>query len=273
MFWKRLKRDRNAILGLAILIVMGLVALFAPIISPHDPTDQSLEHQREKPTREHPFGRDIFGRDILSRIIHGSRLTLLAGGFSVALSTVVGTFLGIVSGYYGGWVDSVVMRFIDILLSFPYFLLAILMAAILGPGLWKACVAVAVASMPRTARVVRGSVLAIRDVEYIEAARAMGATDSWIVVRHVLPNVAAPIIVLATLELAGAILHTSGLSFLGLGAQPPSAEWGLMLNEAKGYLTTEPHMSFFPGLFTAILVLGFNLFGDGLRDILDPRLK
>lgn len=273
MFWKRFFRIKSAVISLIIIIIVLLVSIFAPYLAPYDPVDQSLAHRREPPTKEHIFGRDVFGRDIFSRIIYGTRVTILAGIFSVTLSTIFGVALGTISGFYGGKTDTIIMRFVDVLLSFPYFLLAILMVAVLGPGLWKACVAVAIATLPRFARVVRGVVLGNVKADYIEAIKALGSTNSRIIFNHILPNISSTIIVFSTLELAHVILSTASLSFLGLGAQPPVAEWGLMLNEAKGYLMVSPHMAFIPGIFIMILVLAANLFGDGLRDILDPKLK
>ena len=273
MFWKRFFRIKTAVFALLILIIILFIAIFAPFLAPYDPVKQSIAIRRELPSREHILGTDVFGRDILSRIIYGSRVTILAALFSSTLSLFFGVILGVISGFYRGKIDSIIMRFVDIMLSFPYFLLAILMVAVLGSGLWKACIAVAIATFPKIIRVIRGAVLSIVNSDYIESTKALGSSNFRIIFNHLLPNISSTIIVYFTLQLAHVILSTASLSFLGLGAQPPVAEWGLMLNEAKGYLMIAPHMSIIPGIFILILVLAANLFGDGLRDILDPKLK
>ena len=273
MFWKRFFRTKTAVIASIILLIVIFVAIFANYLAPYDPGEQSLPFRKETPTKEHIFGRDIFGRDMLSRIIFGTRITALAGLFGCAISTFFGVIFGLISGFYRGKTDTIIMRSVDILLSFPYFLLAMLIVATLGPGLWKACVAVAIASLPKITRVIRGAVLTTVHSDYIESAKALGSSNYRIMLKHILPNISATIIVYSTLEMAHVILGTSALSFLGLGAQPPMAEWGLMLNEAKGYLMVAPHMSIIPGIFIMILVLVANLFGDGLRDVLDPKLK
>lgn len=273
MFWKRFFRIKTAVVALIILLILIFIAIFATFLAPYDPIKQSLPFRRELPTKEHIFGRDMFGRDILSRIIYGTRVTILAGLFGVTLCTFFGVMSGVISGFYGGKIDAIIMRFVDIMLSFPYFLLAILMVAVLGPGLWKAVIAVAIASLPKFTRIIRGAVLNIVNNDYIESTKALGASNFRIIFNHLLPNISPTIIVYSTIELAQIILSTSSLSFLGLGAQPPVAEWGLMLNEAKGYLMVAAHMSIIPGIFIMILVLATNLLGDGLRDALDPKLK
>jgi len=273
MFWKRFFRIKTAVIALTVLILIFFIAIFAPFLAPYDPIEQSLFFRRELPNKEHIFGRDMFGRDILSRIICGARVTMFAGLFGVTLCTFFGVISGVISGFYGGKIDAIIMRFVDILLSFPYFLLAILMVSVLGTGLWKAVIAVAIASLPRFTRIIRGAVLNIINNDYIESTKALGATNFRIIFNHIIPNIIPTIIVFSTLELARIILSTSALSFLGLGAQPPMAEWGLMLNEAKGYLMVAPHMSIIPGMFIMIFVLTANLLGDGLRDVLDPKLK
>lgn len=273
MFWKRFFRIKTAVFSLIILIIIVFVAIFAPLLAPYDPIRQELANRRALPSSEHIFGTDIFGRDILSRIIYGSRITIVAALFSSTLSLVFGVLFGVISGFYRGKIDSIIMRIVDIFLSFPYFLLAILMVAVLGPGLWKACVAVAIATLPKIVRVIRGAVLSIVNSDYVESTRALGSNNFRIMYNHLLPNVTSTIIVYFTLQLARVILATASLSFLGLGAQPPMAEWGLMLNEAKGYIMIAPHMCLIPGVFILIVVLPANLIGDGLRDILDPKLK
>lgn len=273
MFWERFKRDKNAVAGLVIISLIIVMAIIAPLIAPYDINAQDLAHRRESPSWRHPFGRDVYGRDILSRIIFGSRTTLLAGVLCVLIGAVIGSLLGLIAGYYEGWADAIIMRAMDVLLAFPYFLLAILIVAVLGPGLINAIIAVSITTVPNYARVVRGSALVVKKNEFIEASRAMGASNARIILDHVLTNVLAPIIVLSTIGVASAVISTAALGFLGLGAQPPTAEWGLMLAEGRSYITASPHITFFPGLFIVLLVLGFNLLGDGLRDILDPRLK
>lgn len=273
LFWKRFVRDKSAVLGLVIICAVLLVAILAPFLAPDDPDAQALDRRREPPSGQHPFGLDPYGRDILSRIIYGARTTILAGVLCVAIGAAVGSTLGLLAGYYEKKIDSLIMRANDVLLAFPYFLLAILVVAVLGPGLINAIIAVAITTVPNYARVVRGATLVVKRNEFIEASKAMGSSNLRIIFDHVLPNVLAPIIVLSTIGVASAVISTAALSFLGLGAQPPTAEWGLMLSEGRSYLTSAPHITFFPGLFIALLVLGFNLLGDGLRDILDPRLK
>ena len=273
MFWKRFKRDKAAVIGLIIVVAVILMAILGPFFAPHDPNDQNLAKRRQLPNRENIFGRDAFGRDILSRILYGARVTLIAGFTVVAISVLIGTFLGVICGWWGGIIDNVIMRAVDLLLAFPYFLLAILIVASLGPSLFNAIVAVAITSIPQFARVVRGLTLSIKESQYIEAAKAMGASNFRIIIEHILPNLFGTIIVLATVGTAVAILGVASLSFLGMGAKPPTAEWGLMLSEGRAYITSYPHMTMIPGIFLAIFVLGINLIGDGLRDALDPRLK
>ena len=273
MFWKRLFRIRSSIFALVVILILLFLAIFAPFISSQDPTEQNLALRRALPSKESLFGRDPFGRDILTRIIYGARTTVSVAILGALISTFFGVILGIYAAYYGGRVSTIIMRSVDVMLSFPYFLLAILVVAILGPGLIKAVIAVAFASIPKAIRIVRAAALNIINSEYIESARAIGATDFRIITHHILNNVVATVIVFFTLELSNVILAVAALSFLGLGAQPPAPEWGLMLNEAKGYLMTAPHMSLFPGVFIVIFVLAANLLGDGLRDVLDPKLK
>ena len=273
MFWRRFRRDKGAILGLLLVGLTLFVAIAAPYIAPHDPEAQQLDKRREGPSRDHPLGLDPYGRDILSRLLYGSRITILAGLLCVAIAGVVGSLLGLLAGYYEGKPGTLIMRTMDVLLAFPYFLLAILIVAVLGAGLWNAVIAVAVTSIPNYARVVRGSTLVVKNQEFIEASKAMGASDLRIIFDHILPNSMAPIIVLSTVGVATAIIATAALSFIGLGAQPPTPEWGLMLSEGRPYITSAPHITFFPGMCILLLVLGLNLLGDGLRDILDPRLR
>lgn len=273
MIWLRLKKDKGALLGVFLVLLTVFMALFAPLIAPYDPGAQSLMERRAHPSLAHPFGQDIYGRDMLSRIIYGARTTLVAGVVCVLMSGIVGSFLGLCAGYYEGPVSTIIMRFMDLMMSFPVFLLAILIVSVLGPGLINAVIAVAITTIPSYARVVRSSTLALKNSQYVEAARAMGGNNRLIMLRHILPNAAASIIVMSTTGVASAIISTAALGFIGLGAQPPTAEWGLMLNEGRSFISSDPHLCMIPGLAIVLLVLGFNLFGDGLRDALDPRLK
>ncbi len=273
MFWKRFKRDKSAVIGLIIVSLMIFLAIFGPLLSPHDPSEQSLAQRRQTPNKENLFGRDAYGRDIFSRILYGGRLTVSLGFFVVSISMLFGTILGVFAGYWGGLTDSSIMRCMDFLLAFPYFFLAILIVSVLGPSLTNAIIAVSITSIPQYTRVVRAVTLGIKKNQYVEAAKAMGASDIRIMYEHIIPNLIGPIIVLATTGVASVVIMVAALSFLGMGAQPPTAEWGLMLSEGRGYISSYPHMIIFPGIFLALFVLGVNLVGDGLRDVLDPRLK
>jgi len=270
---RMLVRNKVAMAGLGIIVVLALLAILAPRISPYDPNEVDILRQLEGPSESHLLGTDLYGRDILSRIFWGGRITLVVGLISVAIASSVGIVLGLVSGYYGGVTDSLIMRFIDILLSFPRILLALTIVGMLGPGLLNVMLAVGIASVTGYARLVRGTVLSAKEQTYVEAARVIGCQDIKILFRHLLPNVIGPVIVLATLDVASAILAASSLSFLGLGVQPPTAEWGYMLNEGRNYLRSAPWITFFPGMAIMISVLSINMLGDGLRDALDPRLK
>jgi len=269
----RLGRSRVALAGLAVLLLMGLLALLAPWIAPYDPLAIDLPTQLQPPGPGHWLGTDLLGRDILSRWLYGGRATLVTALAAVAISAVLGVSLGLVSGFYGGPVDSCIMRFVDMLLAFPRILLALTVVALLGVGLGNVMVAVGIAGISGYARIVRGVVLSAREQPYVEAARLVGCGNGRILVRHVLPNVLAPVIVLATVDIAHALLSASSLSFLGLGAQPPTPEWGLMLNEGRAYLRVAPWVTTMPGLTIMLAVLSVNVFGDGLRDALDPRLR
>ena len=269
----RLRRNRLAVFGLVIMLLLVVVAVFAPWIAPYDYAAQNLSDAFEPPCAKYWLGTDDFGRDILSRLIYGARISLQVGLFAVWLSMCVGGVLGAIAGYYGGKVDDIIMRFMDILLSIPQILLAVTIAAALGPGLLNLTIAVGIANIPSFARVVRGAVLSIVGQEFIEAAHCMGASDAWIIARHILPNCSAPIIVQATLRVAGAILAAAALSFLGLGIQPPTPEWGGMLSAARGYVRDYAYMSISPGLAIMITILALNFLGDGLRDAMDPKMK
>jgi peptide/nickel transport system permease protein len=271
---RRLRRDYMALAGIAFLLVVALVSLLAPVLAPRDPIETNLS-QRLAPigAPDYPLGADELGRDILSRLIWGGRISLLVGFSAVTVAMLLGIVVGLASGYFGRWVDSVFMRLIDILMAFPAILLAITIVASLGPGLRNAMLAVAVVGIPYYARIVRGSVLSLREQEFVQAARVVGASDSRIIFRHILPNTLAPLIVAATLDVGWMIMAAAGLSFLGLGAQPPTAEWGVMLSTGRQFIRNAPHLSILPGLAIFLVVLALNFLGDGLRDALDPRLR
>ncbi len=269
----RLRRNRLAVVGLIVLLLLLLVAVFAPLLAPYDYAAQDLMNSFESPSWKHPLGTDDFGRDILSRIIYGARVSLQVGVFAVSIAMISGGVLGAIAGYHGGCIDGAIMRCMDVLLSIPQILLAISIAAALGPGLLNLTIAVGVAALPTFARVVRGAVLSIVGQEYIEAAQCMGASDTWIIMRHILPNCSAPIIVQSTIRVAQAILAAAALSFLGLGIEPPYPEWGGMLAGARGYVRDYAYMTIFPGLAIMITIMALNFVGDGLRDAMDPKMK
>ena len=271
--WRRFLRNRLAVVGLALIVLLVLSAALAPWLAPYDPTRQSLIEKRAKPGAKYWLGADEFGRDILSRVIYGSRVALLVGVLSVLIALVGGLLLGTVSGFAGGWLDTVMMRAIEILLAFPYLLLALAIVAAMGTGALNTTIAVGVWGIPTVTRMVRGSVLALRETEYVGAARALGAAAPALLRRHILPNVVPGLVVYATLFMANAILLEAALSFLGLGVQPPTASWGLMVSTGRDVLLVAPHVATVPGVAIMIAVLAFNLVGDGLRDALDPRMR
>ncbi len=271
--WKRLIRNKAAIAGMIVIVILLLTAIFADFIAPYHYETQNLQNVRMAPNSDNWFGTDNFGRDIFSRVVYGSRISIQVGFIAVGVAMIVGGILGSVSGYYSGRIDNVIMRLMDVLLAIPGILLAIAIAAALGPGLVNVMIAVGIASIPRYARIVRASVLSLRDQEFVEAAKAVGANDFRIISKYILPNCMAPIIVQGTLGVAEAILAAAGLSFIGLGIQPPIPEWGAMLSTARIYLRDAWWMSIFPGLAIMFTIFGLNLLGDGLRDALDPRLK
>lgn len=271
--WRSFRKNKLAVIGAFIVIFFVLLAIFAPLIAPEGINDQKLTKRLLAPSSEHWFGTDDFGRDIFSRVVYGARISLWVGFLAVIGSMVIGCFLGIVAGYYGKWVDTIISRFFDILLAFPSILLAIAVVAVLGPSLRNALIAIAIINIPNFGRLIRSRVLSVKQEEYIMAARAVGMKNSRILFHHVMPNSIAPIIVQGTLAIATAIIEAAALGFLGLGAEAPNPEWGKMLSDAKAFLIQAPWTMIFPGLAIMLTVLGFNLMGDGLRDALDPRMK
>jgi peptide/nickel transport system permease protein len=271
--WQRLGRSSNLVAGAVILAVVLASALFAPRIAPYDPIDQEFTSQLRPPSPAHLFGTDEFGRDIFSRVIFGARIALNVGVLADVIATTLGVLLGVLAGYVGGRIDGLVTRLIDVMLAFPYLLLAMMVVAVLGPGLTNAMVAIAIVYMPQFARVVRSVVLSVKEQEFVESARAMGAGATRILRGYILPNIVSPIIVMATLTVGFMIVETAGLSFLGLGASPPTPEWGSMLATGRSFMLTAPWIATFPGLAILVTVIAFNLVGDGLRDLLDPRLR
>lgn len=273
--WRRLTKNKMAILGLIILVILILAAIFADQIANYDNVviKQNLMERLQAPSGKHWLGTDEFGRDIFARIVHGARVSLTVGIVAVSISIIFGGILGAISGYYGGKLDNIIMRAMDIFLAVPSILLAIAIVSALGPSIINLMIAIAISSIPRYARIVRASVLSIRDQEFIEAARAIGASNTRIILRHIIPNSLAPVIVQGTLGVASAILSTAGLSFIGLGIQPPAPEWGSMLSGGRQYLRYAWWVTTFPGVAIMITILSLNLLGDGLRDALDPRLK
>jgi len=272
--WIRLRRRKSAMLGLVVLLILMLASLSAPVLTPHDPVKQRLVDALTPPNDpEHLLGTDHLGRDMLSRLLYGGRLSLMIGFMAVGIGLAVGIPLGAVSGFYGGWVDMVIQRVTDLLLSFPNVLLALSLVAVLGVGLRNVVISVGISIIPPFVRLVRASVLSIREQTYVEAARAIGARDLRIIWRHILVNAMAPVIVQATLSLGGTILVAAGLGFLGLGVNPTTPEWGAMMGEGRQYIFSASYMATFPGVAISLAVLGFNLLGDGLRDALDPHLR
>lgn len=268
---RQFKSNRLNLVGLALVLFVVSSALFAPWLAPSQPNEPDYLDRLEPPSGEHLMGTDQLGRDVLSRLLYGARISLRVAFVVVAITLAIGTLVGVVAGYAGGWIDEALMRFVDILLAFPGILLALVIAGILGPSLTNIMIALAVVGWTQYARIIRGSVLSIKEKEFIKAAKLMDVSRTRIIARHVLPNVITPVIVLATMDMAYVILGTAGLSFLGLGAQPPTPEWGAMLSEGRNHIQTAWWVVNFPGLAIMITVLGFNLLGDGLRDVLDPR--
>ncbi len=268
-----LRRDPRAVLGVAVVLLVSAAALAAPLLTSHDPTQIDLAAQLQGPSAQHLMGTDVQGRDVWSRLVHGARISLAVGLISQGIALAIGVTLGLIAGYYGRWVDEVVMRMADVTLAFPTLLLLIAMVAALQPSLAVVFITIGIVGWAAMARLVRGQVLVLRQLEFIQAIRALGAPDRRIIVRHVLPGVVAPVVIASTLGVAGAIMAEAALSFLGLGVQPPTPSWGAMVAEGRDLhqLRTAPWTSLFPGLAIGAVVLGFNLLGDALRDALDPR--
>ena len=272
-FLRRFVRNRLAMIGALIIGVMIIFAVFAPLIAPYDPLNQDLDHVLEPESAQHLMGTDDLGRDMLSRIIFGARLSLLAAIYAVGIAFVIGVPVGLLSGYYrGAWDELVVMRIVDAVQAFPFLILALALAATLGAGFGNAMIAIGLGFAPAFVRIVRAQVMSVASLDYILAASAIGARNSRILLRHVLPNSMAPLLVQTTLSMAAGVLAEAGLSFLGLGAQPPTPSWGQMLSVAQGYISLAPWLAYWPGLAIFLAVMGFNLIGDGVREALDPRL-
>ena len=271
--WHALRKNRLAMAGAAVVMTLVVLGVAGPWIAPYDPLAQNLAKSLQGPSLAHWFGTDSFGRDILSRVLYGARISLLVGVASQAIAFALGVVLGLVSGYYGGRVEGVVMRLADVTLAFPTLLLLIAITAAFQPSLVVVFVAIGVVGWAGLARLVRSQALVVRELDFVQAGRALGLSDARLLFRHVLPNCLAPAIVAVTLGMAGAILLEAALSFIGLGAQPPTPSWGSMISDGRDFLRTAPWISIFPGLAIGFVVLGFNLFGDGLRDAMDPRLR
>ncbi len=271
--WHQLKKNKLAVISLFVLIAVVLIAILAPVIAPYDYTAQDVKNANAPSSREHLLGTDKLGRDILSRILIGSRASLVMGFTAIAIGAVVGIIIGAVSGYFGGWTDNIIMRLLDVYQAIPMLLLCISLAAILGPSLRNAIIALGVGMVPGYARMMRASVMTVRDKEYIESAKSKNCSTVRILAKHIIPNAIGPMIVQITMGVGGCILSGAGLSFIGLGVQPPAAEWGAMISEARGAIRQYPTHALYPGLCIMISVLACNLLGDGLRDALDPRLR
>ena len=267
------RRSPLTLVGLVLIAILALIALSAPLIAPTNPLKQTLSARLKPPSAAHWLGTDQLGRDVLSRMIYGARISLLIGIVVVGLAASIGTFVGLVAGYAGGWLDEGLMRLTDVFFAFPALILAMAISGALGPSLTNAMIAIAVVSWPIYARLVRAQVLTLREREFVEASRSLGASAERIVRQHILPNTIAPLLVQASFDMGGAILSAAGLSFIGFGAQPPTAEWGVMISEGRNYIATHAWLSLFPGLAILFTVAAFNLVGDGLRDALDPHLR
>ncbi len=271
--WRRFRRNRQAMVGMVMLLILIFAAIFAGVIAPYDPLQQDIINRLQPPSAAHIFGTDELGRDIFSRILYGSRISLTVGLIAVSISSVVGCALGAIAGYYGGVLDNVIMRCADVLMAIPSILLNISIVAALGTGLQNVMIAIGISSVPAYCRIMRASLLSLKDQEFVDASRAAGASDPYIIIHHILPNSLAPLIVQATLKIGGAILSCASMSFIGLGIVPPTPEWGAMLSTGRDFLRDAPHLTAFPGIAIMFAVFAMNLMGDGLRDALDPKLK
>ena len=272
-FWRHFKKNRLGVGGLVIIVIVFFIAIFAPFLSPYDPGKTNVSLKLKSPSFQHYLGTDQLGRDVFSRMLYGSQISLSVGFVAVGISILIGIMVGAMAGYKGGWVDSLLMRFVDIMLSFPSFFLILTVVAILRPNIYNVMIVIGITSWEGTARFVRAEFLSLRERDYVQAARALGVKDRRIIFRHILPNALAPVFVTASLGVASAILIEAGLSFLGFGVQPPAPSWGNILTEGRTYIFDAWWLTVFPGLAILITVLSFNLFGEGLRDALDPRLR
>jgi len=271
--WRRMKRNKLALVGLAVMILMILVAILAPVIAPYGYDEQNYSAVLQKPNAAYPLGTDDFGRDLLTRLIYGSRISIPVGFICSALSLIVGGGLGLVAAYYGGWVEDIIMRIMDIFMAIPAMLFAMAVLSAIGTGTYKMIIAISLSCLPLFARITRGAVYTVKNADYIDSSRAIGASNVRMMLRHMLPNALGPVIVITTFSVAGNILVVSALSYLGIGIVPPTAEWGSILSAAKPYISSAPWFLLFPGITIMLSVFAINLFGDGLRDALDPRLK
>lgn len=273
LFWRHFRRNRLAVAGGVVVLVLGAIALLAPQIAPYDPAAYDVKQILLSPSWEHPLGTDQLGRDVLARLLYGSRVSLAVGFVAVGIATAIGILLGSLAGFHGGWVDAFIMRFVDLMLTFPRFFLLLTVLAFLQPSIWTIMVVIGVTGWMGVARLVRAEFLSLKEREFVKSAQALGAPNRRIMLRHILPNSLAPVLVSATLGVAGAVLTESGLSFLGLGVQPPTPSWGNILNDGKANIEIAWWLSLFPGVAILITVLSYNLLGEGLRDALDPRLR
>ncbi|MFH1758162.1 MAG: oligopeptide ABC transporter permease [Pseudomonadota bacterium] len=273
LFWKRFRQNKLTLMGAFIVILLFFAALFAPWLSPYDPGQINIKKVLQDPSAEHIFGTDQLGRDVFSRMLWGSRISLLVGFVAVGIASLIGVFLGALAGYYGRWVDNLIMRFVDIMLCFPTFFLILAVIALLEPNIWNIMIIIGITGWMSVARLVRAEFLSLKERDYAVAEKALGARDFRIIFRHLLPNALAPVLVAATLGVAGAILTESALSFLGIGVQPPTPSWGNILTAGKDNIQIAWWLSLYPGLAILITVLGYNLLGEGIRDAIDPRLK
>ena len=271
--WKRLKRKKVSVVAMIILLALFAMAIFAPLIAPYGYEEADLTRGLEGSSSEHLLGTDRLGRDILSRLIWGSRQSLQIGILALTSATILGVFVGSIAGYYGGFVDNAIMRFLDLFNGIPMFLLTVTLAAVLGPSLRNAILAIAISMWPGSARLMRASILSVREMEYIEAAKSNNANVWRIILRHIIPNAIAPVLVSYTMGMGMSVLQGASLSFIGLGVQPPIPEWGAMISDARSFMRSQPQLAIYPGILVMITVLAFNMLGDGLRDALDPRLK